>query len=266
MSLEVVQVDAFTDRAFTGNPAAVFILDGGELPPDWRLQEIAREMNLSESAFAVRHDDGFDLRWFTPAVEVDLCGHATLATAHVLWQDGHLPPEAPAIFHTRSGILTAVRDGEWIELDFPADPVEAIDPPQHLDRALGAPIVRVGRARYDLLVEIPSEKEVRTIHPNHTLLASFDARGVIVTSPSVGKHFDFVSRFFAPRVGIVEDPVTGSAHCTLASYWSRRLGREQLVGYQVSERGGTVRVTVLPNERVRLAGQAVTVMRGTVLF
>src|SRR5690606_23923438 len=191
-------------------------------------------------------------------------GHATLATAHVLWQDGHLPPEAPAIFHTRSGILTAVRDGEWIELDFPADPVEAIDPPQHLDRALGAPIVRVGRARYDLLVEIPSEKEVRTIHPNHTLLASFDARGVIVTSPSVGKHFDFVSRFFAPRVGIVEDPVTGSAHCTLASYWSRRLGREQLVGYQVSQRGGAVRGAVLRNERARLAVQAVTVMRGTV--
>jgi PhzF family phenazine biosynthesis protein len=265
MPLEVVQVDAFTDRAFTGNPAAVFILPGDPLPPDWQLQEIAREMNLSESAFAIPHEDGFDLRWFTPSVEVDLCGHATLATAHVLWQDGHLEPESAARFHTRSGILTAVRDGDWIELDFPADPVEEIDPPEQLERAIGSTVVWVGKARFDLLVEIPSEKAVRTLHPNLARLANLDARGVIVTSPSISDQFDFVSRYFAPRVGIAEDPVTGSAHCTLASYWSSRLRRDDLVGYQVSERGGTVRVSVRPDERVRLSGQAVTVMRGTLI-
>jgi PhzF family phenazine biosynthesis protein len=265
MNLDIVQVDAFTNRAYTGNPAAVCILDGSAAPADWQLQDIAREMNLSETAFVVPHDDGFDLRWFTPSVEVELCGHATLASAHVLWEDAHLSAERAVRFHTRSGILTATRDADWIELDFPADPVEQVEAPEALERALGHEPVWVGKGREDLLVELPSEKAVRTLHPNHALLSTIDARGVIVTSTAISDRFDFVSRFFGPRVGIPEDPVTGSAHCALGLFWAARLGRESLIGYQVSERGGTVRVTVDGSDRVRLAGQAVTVMRGTIV-
>jgi PhzF family phenazine biosynthesis protein len=262
MPLDIVQVDAFTNRAFTGNPAAVCILDGEEELADWQLQDIAREMNLSETAFVIPHEDGFDLRWFTPSVEVDLCGHATLASAHVLWQDGRLPRDEIARFHTRSGILTASLDGDWIELDFPCEPLERAEAPEVLERALGQEPLWVGKGKHDLLVELPSEKAVRTLLPNHALLATIDARGVIVTSTAISERFDFVSRFFAPRVGIPEDPVTGSAHCALGPYWAERLNRDSLVGYQVSERGGTVRVTVDGSDRIRLGGQAVTVMRG----
>ncbi|MQA89020.1 MAG: PhzF family phenazine biosynthesis isomerase [Gemmatimonas sp.] len=264
MSLDIVQVDAFSDRAFTGNPAAVCILRDGSVLQDWQMQEVAREMNLSETAFVLPHGDGFDLRWFTPLVEVDLCGHATLAAAHVIWEDERLPPEVPARFHTRSGVLTAFREGNWVELDFPADPVEQVDPPEVLERAFGVRPLWVGRGRHDLLVELPDEKAVRTLQPNFPVLATVDARGTIVTSRAVADQFDFVSRFFAPRVGIPEDPVTGSAHCTLGPFWSDRLGRDTLVGYQVSDRGGTVRVAVDRGDRVLLAGQAVTVMRGTI--
>lgn len=262
MAIEIVQVDAFTSRPFTGNPAAVCILE--EPPPDWWLQDVAREMNLSETAFLLPQDDGYDLRWFTPAVEVELCGHATLASAHVLWADGRLPADSEARFHTRSGLLTARKDEDWIELDFPAQPASPAEVPEGLARALGAEPLSVHRSRTDLLVEIGDEKSIRTLHPDFGALALIDARGIIVTSPAISDRFDFVSRFFAPRAGINEDPVTGSAHCTLGPFWAQRLGTTSMVGYQVSDRGGTVRV-VVDGDRVRLGGQAVTVMRGTLL-
>jgi PhzF family phenazine biosynthesis protein len=260
MPQPIVQVDAFADRPFTGNPAAVCVL---ERPRDegW-MQAVAMEMNLSETAFLVRRDDGWSLRWFTPAVEVDLCGHATLASAHVLWQDGFLAAADSARFHTRSGLLTARKDGEWISMDFPAKPEQAADAPEHLARALGAEPVYVGRSQFDLLVELESEAAVRALDPDQSLLRQVEARGIIVTARADGGGYDFVSRFFGPRVGVPEDPVTGSAHCVLGPYWARKLGRNELVGYQASARGGTVRVRV-DGDRVVLGGQAVTTLRGT---
>jgi PhzF family phenazine biosynthesis protein len=260
MPFQIVQVDAFTSKPFTGNPAAVCLLE--DPPADWWLQDVAREMNLSETAFLFAHDDGYDLRWFTPETEVDLCGHATLASAHVLWEDGHLPRDRPAKFHTRSGVLTAAWNDGWIEMDFPAMPATCVDPAAGLAAALGATPLWVGASKTDLLVEIADEKKVRTLRPDMSAIASLDVRGVIVTSRAITSSVDFVSRFFAPGVGVPEDPVTGSAHCTLAPYWAEKLGKDALVGYQVSPRGGTVRVTTR-GERVLLAGQAITVLRGT---
>ncbi len=259
MGLPIVQVDAFTDRPFAGNPAAVCLL---RTPADasW-MQDVAREMNLAETAFLVPQPDGFGLRWFTPAVEVDLCGHATLASAHVLWADGHVKPGTQARFHTRSGLLTADQHGAWIELDFPATPAEPIAPPTGLTAAVGVTPRFVGRSRFDYLLEVDGEEIVRACKPNFDALARVDARGVIVTSRAAASSYDFVSRFFAPRAGVPEDPVTGSAHCALAPYWIAKLGRPELVGYQASARGGTVRVR-LQNDRVILGGQAVTVLRG----
>lgn len=264
MALPIVQVDAFTDRPFSGNPAAVCLLPA---PRDasW-MQNVAREMNLSETAFLVKQADGYDLRWFTPAVEVALCGHATLGSAHVLWEDGHLADGAQARFHTKSGLLTADRaeDG-WIELDFPATRAEAAPAPAGLLDALGlsqAPRF-VGRSRFDYLVDVVTEDVVRRLTPAFAALARVDARGVIVTSRGSGP-FDFVSRFFAPRSGVDEDPVTGSAHCALAPYWCAQLGKSTLVGYQASARGGVVRVRHA-GERVILGGQAVTVLRGDLM-
>lgn len=259
MPQSIVQVDAFADRPFTGNPAAVCVLH--EPRDDGWMQAVAMEMNLSETAFLQRRDDGWDLRWFTPAVEVDLCGHATLASAHVLWQDGLLPDDTEARFHTRSGLLTARRDGEWIGMDFPAMPEQKAHAPESLAPALGANPVYVGRSQFDLLVELESEDVVRTLQPDLSALKLVEARGIIVTARSEGGGYDFVSRFFGPRVGVPEDPVTGSAHCVLAPYWARKLGRNELVGYQASARGGIVRVRV-EGDRVVLGGQAVTVMRG----
>ncbi len=259
MGLRIVQVDAFADRPFAGNPAAVCVLPE---PADagW-MQLVAREMNLSETAFLVKQADGYDLRWFTPAAEVELCGHATLASAHVLWEEAHLAPGEQARFHTLSGLLTAGRDGNWIEMDFPAEPAEKTPAPPALIRALGVTPKQVGRNRFDFLVAVESEAEVAGLQPDFTLLKRVAARGVIVTSPATSPGFDFVSRFFAPRVGIDEDPVTGSAHCCLGPYWRDRLGKAELLGYQASARGGVVRVRV-GEQRVRLAGQAVTVLRG----
>jgi predicted PhzF superfamily epimerase YddE/YHI9 len=259
MPLPIVQVDAFTDRPFAGNPAAVCLLPA---PADasW-MQDVAREMNLAETAFLVPERDGFGLRWFTPAVEVDLCGHATLASAHVLWEDGHLPRGTQARFHTRSGLLTADQRGAWIELDFPATPADTAAPPPGLTAAVGVTPRFVGRSRFDYLLEVDGEEIVRGCKPNFDALAQVDARGVIVTSRAAASSYDFVSRFFAPRAGVNEDPVTGSAHCALAPYWTAQLGRPELVGYQASPRGGTVRVR-LQNDRVILGGQAVTVLRG----
>lgn len=259
MSLRITQVDAFTNRPFAGNPAAVCILSTAA-DPKWMLN-VAREMNLAETAFLVRQQDGYDLRWFTPEIEMDLCGHATLASAHVLWEEGHLTPNTQARFHTKSGLLTADRKGAWIELDFPATPASPASPPAGLTEALGAKPVFVGRSRFDYLVEVDSEATVRRLAPDLGALARVETRGVIVTSRADKGKYDFVSRFFAPQSGVPEDPVTGSAHCALTPYWSAKLGKKELVAYQASLRGGELRVR-LDGDRVHLAGQAVTVLRG----
>ena len=259
MGQSIVQVDAFTATPFAGNPAAVCVLP--EPRDDRWMQDVAREMNLAETAFLTRQDDGFNLRWFTPVVEVDLCGHATLASAHVLWETGHLKPSEQARFHTRSGLLLAERKGAWIEMDFPAKAEKAASAPPGLLQALGVTEVYVGKNQFDYLVEVESEEIVRGVQPDFSRLVTVEARGVIVTSRASSQGYDFVSRFFAPRVGVNEDPVTGSAHCCLAPYWCCKLGEDQLVGYQASPRGGVVRVRV-GGDRVSLGGQAVTVLRG----
>ena len=263
MAIRIVQVDAFTNKAFGGNPAAVCVLPSA--PSDDWMRNIAREMNLSETAFLTPHDGGYRLRWFTPAVEVDLCGHATVASAHVLWQDGHLKPGEQARFHTRSGLLLADQRGEWIELDFPAKIVTAAEPPAELLPALGIEKAAfVGKNAFDYLVEVDSEETVRQMSPDHSTLRKIPVRGIIVTARSTGGEFDFVSRFFAPGSGIDEDPVTGSAHVALGPYWSERLGKTEFVAFQASERGGVVRVR-LQGDRVLLGGQAVTVMTADLL-
>lgn len=262
MGLRIVQVDAFTDAPFAGNPAAVCILPA---PRDehW-MQSVAREMNLSETAFLVPENGGYQLRWFTPAVEVALCGHATLASAHVLWQDRHLAPDTPACFHTKSGVLTARKRDPWIELDFPATRAEPADAPQGLVAALGVSPREVRRSRFDYLIEVENEDAVRRASPDFTALGRVDARGVMVTSRAAAPPYDFVSRFFAPRAGVNEDPVTGSAHCALAPFWAERLGRNELLAYQASSRGGVVRLRV-SGDRVMLGGQAVTVLEGVLI-
>ena len=259
MGQSIVVVDAFAEQPFTGNPAAVCVLNQ---PGDVRwMQLVAREMNLSETAFLFPEGDAFRLRWFTPTVEVDLCGHATLASAHVLWESGRLPPTEEARFQTRSGLLTARRGGDRIVLDFPAVEAQACEPPPGLVEAIGAPVGYTAKNVSDYLVELGSETIVRTLRPDFARLAALPTRGVMVTSRSDDPAFDFVSRFFAPSFGIPEDPVTGSAHCCLGPHWSGRLGKSDLVGHQVSARGGIVRVEVR-GERVNLGGNAITIMRG----
>jgi len=227
---------------------------------------VAREMNLSETAFLYPEAGGFRLRWFTPAVEVDLCGHATLASAHVLWEDAHLAPGTPARFQTRSGLLTANRDGSWIELDFPSMPVGPSSPETAamLEQALHVPVRLAALSRFDCLAEVESEEVLRGITPDIGRLATLPVRGVIVTSRASTRGFDFISRFFAPRVGVDEDPVCGSAHCTLGPFWGTRLNKSELLGYQASARGGIVRVRVR-GDRIGLGGQAVTVIRGALV-
>ena len=262
MAIPILQVDAFTDAPFHGNPAAVCFLDGAR--DDAWMQSVAQEMNLAETAFLRARPDGpgeFDLRWFTPTVEVDLCGHATLASAHALWESGRLAAPVPARFHTRSGVLTAERREDWIELDFPSLPAQATAPPPDLGAGLGVSMVFVGQSRFDYLVELSSEATLRALRPDLAALRRVQGRGVIVTSASDSPEFDFVSRYFAPNYGIDEDPVTGSAHCVLAPYWAGKLGRSTLTGYQASPRGGVVLVR-LEGDRVRLGGKAVTVLRG----
>lgn len=263
MGLEIFQVDAFTNRPFQGNPAAVCVLPGGHAgaqDASW-MQSLAREMNLSETAYLYRVADGFSLRWFTPAVEVDLCGHATLASAHILWEKGYLDPGAQARFQTRSGLLTAKRGDGWIDLDFPALSLERAEAPPELIAALGVVAIAAGKSRFDYLVETDSEASVRSARPDHSALRKLPVRGIILTSRASTPGFDFVSRFFAPGSGIDEDPVTGSAHCCLGPYWSSRLGKQEFTAYQASARGGVVRVR-LEGNRVKLGGQAVTVLRG----
>jgi PhzF family phenazine biosynthesis protein len=263
MKETIYTVDAFTDRPFKGNPAAVCILR--ELRDDGWRQDVAREMNLSETAFLEKRPDGsYTLRWFTPAVEVDLCGHATLASAHILWESGEVAAGKRAVFHTRSGILSAVQQADWIEMDFPSEPERFAAAPEELIGALGVTSLYTGRNRFDYLVEVDREETVRNLNPDMTRLKKVEMRGVIVTSGSRSSGYDFVSRFFAPAVGVEEDPVTGSAHCCLGPYWGGKLGKKALIAYQASSRGGILRVG-LKDDRVLIGGQAITVIRGEIL-
>lgn len=306
--MRIFVVDSFTDRAFRGNPASVCLVgdstvgrgaaerprSAGEPPADdsW-MREVAAEMRHSETAFvlpmagaagadgntdgetgaftATDHAD-FELRWFTPEIEVALCGHATLAAAHVLFETGIVPADRPVRFRTReSGVLTVRRPGDaGLEMEFPAQPAVRIEVPAGLAEALGVPVLWAGRnAQTDVLALVADERTVRALAPDLGGLAEIEARGVCVTAPAPDRPgepvgYDFVSRFFGPRVGVPEDPVTGSAHCMLAPYWSERLGRTELIGYQASARGGFVRATV-DGDRVLLAGRAVTVLEGDLL-
>lgn len=263
MVVPLLQIDAFTDTPFSGNPAAVSLLDIRSDDTAW-MQRVAAEMNLSETAFVAPRPDGdLDLRWFTPTVEVELCGHATLASAHALWETARLRSDEGALFHTRSGLLSATRSGELVELDFPARSVRPIElPPDALD-ALRAPGARAAfDSGHQIVVDVPDEAAVLATVPDFRTLAAVADRGWVVTAPAPrGSSYDFVSRYFAPRYGIDEDPVTGSAHCVLGPLWAERLAKTDLVGHQVSARGGVVRVRVL-GERVALGGRAVTVLRG----
>lgn len=261
MNHPIYTVDAFTQQPFGGNPAAVCLLDE---PRDagW-MQQVAAEMNLSETAFLQQTGPGeWDLRWFTPKVEVDLCGHATLASAHVLWQRGETAETLR--FQTRSGTLTAVRENDAIRLDFPAQPAADSSAPSGLTEALGVTPQYVGRSRDDVLVVVEDARTVIDLSPDFTRLASIDTRGVMVTAPGDRQGIDFVSRFFAPRVGIPEDPVTGSAHCCLTPYWAERLGKTELRAIQASARVGELTVR-LNGERVELVGHAVTTLEGRFL-
>ncbi len=260
--LPLLIIDAFTAEPFRGNPAAVCLL---EHPASERwMQQVAAEMNLSETSFVIRSGSQWLIRWFTPSVETDLCGHATLASAHALWETGLLDRHEPAVFDTRrSGQLRCVLDDSWITMDFPSRPAVPAVAPEGLVRALGCEPVWVGRSAYDFLVHVANPGIVRALEPDHSVLAKLPVRGVIVTALAEGGGFDFVSRFFAPGAGVAEDPVTGSAHCTLAPYWQPITGKSEMRGWQASRRGGEVRVR-LRGDRVDLVGQSVTVMTGTI--
>lgn len=262
MAVPLHIVDAFTDHAFAGNQAAVCLLDRSASKA-W-MQAVAAEMNLSETAFLRQGDDGYELRWFTPVTEVDLCGHATLASAHVLWESEAVARTETIRFHTASGVLSARESADGIVLDFPAEPAKPANPPDGLVEALGVTPTHVGSNRMDLLVVLATAAEVAAVKPDMAALARIPARGVIVTAPGDDKDVDFVSRFFAPRAGIAEDPVTGSAHCCLAPYWAERLDRSRLKAAQLSSRGGRLTVSV-SNDRVLIAGHAVTVVSGRLL-
>jgi PhzF family phenazine biosynthesis protein len=271
MPQPIAVVDAFTAQPYRGNPAGICVLPSAA-SDEW-MQSVAIEMNHAETAFLLQcgasNQDGYNLRWFTPGGEVDLCGHATLASAHYLWETATLRPDQKACFHTRSGLLTADRhliDGTaWIELDFPAEPVSETATPEGLAAMLGAEPVFVGRNRMDFLVELKDESTVRGLRPDfkriEALSAEANLRGIIVTAPGGTGEADIVSRCFFPRFQIDEDPVTGSAHCALAPYWIPRLGKKEIVAHQASARGGWLRLR-LAGDRVKLRGQAVTTLRG----
>ena len=259
VGIPLLQVDAFSERPFAGNPAAVCLLDG---PGDagW-MQSLASEMNLSETAFLHPEGGGYALRWFTPVAEVELCGHATLASAHALWETGRVAGGGAIDFATLSGTLSATRDGDWIVLDFPATAPEAADAPAGLAEALGVAPGWTGRSRFDWFVEVASPGDVAAARPDMAALAALEGRGVILTAAGGRDGADVTSRYFAPAYGIPEDPVTGSAHCALGPFWSERLGRARLVCHQASARGGILRVETR-GDRVLLGGRAVTVLEG----
>ncbi len=260
-------VDAFTTKPFTGNPAGICLLPETK-NSDW-MQTVAREINLSETAFLLQQNDGYHLRWFTPVAEVDLCGHATLAASHILWETKQLGRNMDARFHTLSGILTATRTNGWIDMDFPSESPTDAPIPDDLQNTLGAHIdaklLYFGKNRLDYLVLLDSEEAVRTLTPDFKALAQLECRGTIVTAPSDSSDYDFVSRAFFPRFGIDEDPVTGSAHCCLAPFWSQRLNKKHLTARQISKRGGDIKLQVKP-ERVIISGQAITVMEGKLYY
>ena len=259
ITIPIFQVDAFTNKAFSGNPAAVCLLDA-EKDKAW-MQSVAMEMNLSETAFIRRIDRGFELRWFTPTHEVDLCGHATLAAAHVLWEQGWLSLDEVAQFYTLSGLLCATKKEQGIMLDFPATPVECVVTPPGLLEALGCPDSAVYFNQFDYMVLLNDENKLRDLQPDFTNLATIKARGFIVTAALQNKQYDFISRFFAPAYGIDEDPVTGSAHCALTPFWAERLGKTKMQAFQASPRGGEIGLTLF-DDRVLLSGEAITVFGG----
>ncbi|MBV9470556.1 MAG: PhzF family phenazine biosynthesis protein [Abitibacteriaceae bacterium] len=258
----IFKVDTFTDTPFAGNPAGVCLLDAPR-DEEW-MQSVAQEMNLPETAFLVAQDDGFQLRWFTPTVEVDLCGHATLASAHILWETGFVQGQVIRFF-TCSGLLSAQRSEQRITLDFPATAAQAAtSDSKTLRDALGVTPLYVGKSQFDYLVEIDSEAAVRNLAPDLMLIKSLPVRGVIVTSRATIPDVDFVSRFFAPAAGIDEDPVTGSAHCCLVPFWSERLNKNRFIAHQVSQRGGILHLE-LNGDRVLISGAAITILRGEIL-
>jgi PhzF family phenazine biosynthesis protein len=266
MPLPLFQIDAFTAKPFAGNPAGVCLLDG---PADasW-MQAVAAEMNLSETAFLLPRGEAWHLRWFTPTTEVNLCGHATLAAAHALWESGQLAAGQQARFDTLSGRLTCAKRGDWIEMDFPADPSRPAETPPGLADALGAEPVAVflvgGAMEATWLIECAGEAVVRGLRPDFRKLLAVEHGSAIVTAPATTPGFDFVSRFFVPVAGIDEDPVTGSAHCSLGPFWGQRLGKAELAALQVSNRGGVLKVA-LAGDRVKISGQAITVFRADIL-
>ncbi len=262
MSFPLFQVDAFASRAFSGNPAAVCLLPEA-CDASW-MQQVASEMNLSETAFLYPKGVGYDLRWFTPVCEVDLCGHATLASAHVLWEEKYVGSETTIQFETRSGGLRAEKKENRIQIDFPAEAEQGVDAPLELLEALNVEAVYLGKTRFDYLIEVRNETVLRSIQPDFNRLKKVAMRGVIVTASTSNANYDFVSRFFAPAAGIDEDPVTGSAHCVLGPYWEKRIGKNELTAYQASARGGRLKVRC-QGERVLLEGEALTVFRGSLL-
>ncbi|WP_409300034.1 PhzF family phenazine biosynthesis protein [Peribacillus sp. SCS-155] len=261
MSLDIFIVDAFTDVPFKGNPAGVCITD--EPLADELMSKIATEINLSETAFLFPKEEGYSLRWFTPTAEVELCGHATLASAHILWETSILSAGEQANFYTKSGLLTAKKQDTWIQLNFPVEPVTECSYPEELEDALHINPQYVGKNRFDYLIEVESEDIIRNLKPNFSLLKKIQTRGILVTSKS--NEFDFISRGFFPAVGINEDPVTGSAHCALAPYWSEKLKKHELYAFQASARGGILKIQ-MDGDRVNMSGQAVTVMKSQIFI
>ena len=261
MAVMFFHVDAFTNVPFKGNPAVVCLLPE-EGDPQW-MQQFAREMNLSETAFLYRIEEGFSLRWFTPLTEVELCGHATLASAHALWEAGEAPQNKPISFMTLSGKLTASKANEWIELNFPASYSEPCDLSDYYLDALGITPLAVFQSNGQYLIEMGEEAAVRAVKPDFSALRRLPGKGIIITARSNKPGIDFVSRYFAPWIGINEDPVTGSAHTILGPYWQKKLSKDHMTGYQVSKRGGSIKIR-MSGERVYISGQAVTISRGLV--
>lgn len=261
-NVRIYQVDTFTEEPFKGNPAAVCILT--ESKEDNWMYNVAEEMSLPETAFIHKKENRYNLRWFTPTHEVDLCGHATLASAKVLWATGMVEKTKDIDFYTKSGVLTARSKGGWIELDFPIEAENEVDPPAKLIEALDVTPKYVGKNRMDYLIEVDNKEIIQKINPDFRMLKEVDTRGVIVTSKANSERYDFVSRFFAPAIGIDEDPVTGSAHCCLAPYWKKRVNKNKFTAYQASNRGGTLKIR-LGKERVYLSGKAIIIMEGKLL-
>ena len=259
--MKIFTVDAFTDKLFSGNPAGVCILD--EDMSENTMLSIAAEMNLSETAFVKKIDEGFSLKWFTPKVEVQLCGHATLATAHILWEQGILSQNEEARFHTLSGLLTVTNDNGEYEMNFPAYTVKDVSPNEKLIEALKVTPVNFAEAEYHYICELESEEQLRNVSPSLETLMGLEKFGIIITAKSSGNGYDFVSRFFAPSKGVNEDPVTGSAHCSLGPYWMQKTGRDYFTAYQASQRGGVVKIK-MNDSRVLLKGRAVTFLRGDI--